>query len=125
LRSADCGTLLVVEQLALRLSSASFAAVLETLDRRTSSGTVANDAGLLVKLLKVALREQARLAAEAQIEAAANAPPEIGPVERMKRDEPERYIANLRGVRGFDLEGYLAEYVADEAERERLRGIAA
>ena len=42
-------------------------------------------------------------------------------IERMKREDPERYVRGMAGAPGFDLEAYLAEYVDDDGERARLR----
>jgi hypothetical protein len=125
LRSADCGTLAVVEPLARQLTPESFVAVVEKLEARTRSGSVRNDAALLLHLLRVAVKEQMRLEVEAQAQLAASAPAPLGLVERVKREDPERYLRSMAGVPGFDVEQYLATYVDDQAERDRLRGVAA
>jgi hypothetical protein len=128
LGSRDAGTLAVVEGLARRLTREHFFQVLDVLERRKSSGKIANDAGLLVKLLKVAVEERARQvqeAKEAALEAiAVERSSVLGVVERAKRENPERYLEAMRDVRGFDVDAYLEAYVADPAERERLRNPA-
>jgi hypothetical protein len=124
LASKDCGTLRVVESLALQLSGESFQTVLEKFEwRRQSARGVDDESMLLVYLLKIALKQQKLDEAEARGQAAAAAP--MGLVERVKREEPERYVRSMAARPGFDLEKYLAAYVDDEAKRERLRGIAA
>jgi hypothetical protein len=123
LRSVDHGTLAVVEPLARALPRETFLHVLRTLDHRTRAGTVANDVGLLVRLLRVAVNEHGRRQAA---EAASDVPAvELGLVERTKRENPAGYLEAMRDVPGFDVDGFLAEYVADSAERERLRRLAA
>jgi hypothetical protein len=118
--TADRGTLAQVERLAFQLPSEVFAASVETLRRRRGSGSVANDAGLFVHLLKVELRRQARDRAELEIQAAAAVELPGGHVERIKREEPARYLRAMAGVPGFDAAGFVERYVAEDSERKRL-----
>jgi hypothetical protein len=122
--SADRGTLAQVERLAFQLPADVFEATVATLRRRRESGSVANDAGLLVHLLKVELRRRARDRAEAEIQAAAVADLPGGHAERVKREEPERYLRTMVGVPGFDAAEFVERYVVDEAERRRLLELA-
>jgi hypothetical protein len=124
LRNADHGTLAQVERLAFQLPADVFEETVATLKRRRESGTVANDAGLLVHLLKGALRHRARDRAEAEIQAAAAVELPGGHVERVKREDPERYLRTMAGVEGFDPVDFVERYVEDEGERRRLLGVA-
>jgi hypothetical protein len=118
--SADRGTLTQVERLAFQLPADVFEATVAKLKRRRQTGSVANDAGYLVHLLKVELRERARDRAELEIQAAAAAELPGGHAERVKREDPERYLQTMVSVPGFDAAEYVERYVADEAERRRL-----
>jgi hypothetical protein len=129
--SKDSGTLAVVERLARSLTREEFERALKKLERRRQSTTdpLLDDAAYLVSVLKLALREQARLRAAARVDPLARASAEKPPsgfVERVKREEPERYIAAMvKQMPDFDVERYLACYVSDESERQRLRRLAA
>jgi hypothetical protein len=122
--SADRGTLTQVERLAFQLPAEVFEATVATLKRRRESGSVPNDAGLFVHLLKVELRGRARERAEAEIQAAAVAELPGGHAERVKREDPERYLRTMVGVPGFDAAEFVERYVADDAERLRLLEVA-
>jgi hypothetical protein len=115
LRNGDAGTHRQVEPLARLLPAERFFAVLENLRDRRLSSTVRNDAGLFVHLLRVAVQE---LRAEHASQAA---PPVESMIERIKLEEPAKYIEAMKGSPVFDLEAYLAKYVDDVDERERLR----
>jgi hypothetical protein len=118
LRDADPGTPAQVEWLARRLSREAFQAVVEKHRLRCESTSVRNEPGLLVHLLKGALKGQLEAAAAARAAAAVEQP--LGRIERLKREEPEQYLAQMAQVPGFDLGAYLRQYVADPSERERL-----
>jgi hypothetical protein len=123
LRNGDAGTLRQVEPLARLLPYERFHAVLEVLRERRLSSTVRNDAGLFVYLLRV---EVEALRAERALSAAEKAaPPVESMIERVRREEPAKYIAAMKDSPVFDLEAYLVEYVDDVDERERLRRTAA
>jgi hypothetical protein len=127
LRSKDHGTLYVVESLARQLPRESFLKAREKLERRrrSTSDPLVDDAAYFVSVLKIEVRKQRLIAAEPQGASAAAAPAPEGLVDRVKREDPQRYVQAMAALPGFDLEGYLAGYVDDEVERERLRGIAA
>jgi hypothetical protein len=118
LRSRDAGTLRVVESLARQLPRDRFLWVLGKLEQRMSNGRVRDDSSLLVHLLKIAVAEEARRAVEVTT---VDEPGLLGVVEGRKRSDPAGYIEAMRGAPGFDVEGFLAAYVPDEAARERLR----
>jgi len=119
LRNGDAGTLRQIEPLARLLPYERFRIVLELLRERRLSSTVRNDAGLFIHLLRVEVQmlraERAALAAEAI------APPVESLIDRVKREQPAKYIEAMKDSTEFDLEAYLVEYVDDVDERERLR----
>jgi hypothetical protein len=123
LRNADAGTLRQVEPLARLLPHERFRAVLDVLRERRLSSTVRNDAGLFVHLLRVEV--QALKAELGALTAEAVAPPVESMVDRVKREDPAKYIEAMKDSPAFDLEAYLVKYVDDVDERERLRRAAA
>jgi hypothetical protein len=129
LRGADLGTFTVIESRARLLPQEAWSAVLEKFEtRRRSRRGVDDDRRMLCYLLDVAIKERRRLAVEAQLQArvaVADDPAQLGLVERVKREDPDRYIRAMRGRPGFELEAYLAQYVDDAVERARLREVAA
>lgn len=125
LRDKDIGTFAVVESFARQLPREGpygWLDTVEKLETRRHGSKPIEDCRLFTFLLGIAVDEQ-RLA-RARTAAAAAPPPPTGLVEKVKRDHPEEYIRKMMGAPGFELETFLAVYVHDEAERDRLRGIA-
>lgn len=123
LRSKDYGTLAVVERLALRLSREVFLRTAEKCERRRAKGGIEDDAAYLVGVLQMRAREEDRQRAAAVAVASAAAP--ATGIEKVKREEPERYLRTmLERVPDLDVEGYLQQYVDDQGERRRLLRLA-
>lgn len=127
LRSADDWTWAQVERLARQVTAEAFARAVGVLDRRRATGSVENDAGYLVYLLRLecdrAARDRAQALADAQSAAGVEVP--IGHVERIRRTDPERYVRSmLARFPGFDVDAFVRQYVGDSAEQGRLLELA-
>lgn len=130
LASADAGTIRQIEPYANALSRVRFERAATKLLERRQRGSIANDAGLFLHLLKVEFREQAReLGAQRDVQLAAIRDSEASGIERMKRDQPKRFLRlmltrqrerNLPPVKDEYIEQFLADNVRDEAQREEL-----
>jgi len=114
LRDSDAGTFRHIEPLALQLPAPKFWELVEKTMRRRG---VANDAGLLVSLLRdeVVARQQASLAA-------------VGgngiSLDEEKQRFPESYVVRVRrSLEESELEEYLEEFVPDHGRRELLRSL--
>ena len=123
LRNSDPGSLRQIEPLARTLSSETFEAQVAKLSQRRQ---VDNPPGLLRWLLSQAVVEVERAT---RLQWVVTEVPDtletLGRIEWTKRHDPERWIEALVAMkRGSDVEGYLAEYVADEAERARISKVA-
>jgi hypothetical protein len=116
----DTGTLSQIEPLAIQLPAATFEEIATTVQQRRN---VTNPIGLLKTLLERELRTRQRTAiANAAQRTASDLVNTDSPVERMKRDHPDRYIESMaRVLDEHALEAYLANYVTDEDERIALR----
>lgn len=120
LRHRDAGTVKAVEAIAVALPLDVFEEVAETVHRRRETGRVANDAGLLIQLLRVALEER-RLLVREQMAASVTARGVRGSwVDTVKREQPDAYVRYMAS-RLTDRE--LSESLGDTFDAE-LRELA-
>lgn len=112
----DIGSVNRIEPLAVQLPAPVFEEIVEKINQRRNVG---NPIGLLKTELERELETRLR---DQRIAEAHNISSDLvvtsSPVERMKRDEPERYVTAMAKVLEEDaMQAYLDEYVTDENTR--------
>lgn len=111
----DIGSVNRIEPLAVQLPAPVFERIVEKVNQRRN---VSNPIGLLKTELERELQDRVRRQRTAAHQIDKQLVVTSSPVERMKRDEPERYVTAMAKVLEEDaMQAYLDEYVTDENTR--------
>jgi hypothetical protein len=124
LRQRDAGTVKSVEQLAVQLPAGTFLEIAGRVDKRRQSGGVTNDAGLLIKLLRIEIAELHAADHAAFLASVDAPPPRESWIEVVKRDYPDAYVrAMAKGLTDQELAEVLGGDHFDSTLRELARAV--
>lgn len=127
LRRRDAGTVKAIEPLAAQLPESAFLQIAESVGHRCATGTVANDAGLLIKLLRIAIAERTALFHARHLEELAasgkSATTRESWLHIVARDQPAAYVrAMARSLTDHELSERLVAPFTQEL-RELARAV--